>query len=213
MARLLLTSGPTREYFDPVRYLTNASGGRMGKSLAEAALASGHSVVIVSGPVGVAYPPEAEVIHVVTTTEMRDACLEVFPSCDGVIGVAAPCDYRPAAVSDRKLQKTGQPLLLELEETPDILSALARVKEGRPMVAFALETDDAVRRAQQKLRKKGCDLIVLNGLDAMQSAHTAVRVINSDGEIIAQSSGEKEVVATDLMELFDATFNGWERLD
>lgn len=213
MARLLLTSGPTREYFDPVRYLTNASGGRMGCSLAEAAIARGHSVVIVSGPVQVHYPPEAEVIPVVSTAEMRDACLDVWPNCDGVIGVAAPCDYRPAAVADRKLQKTGQPLLLELVETPDILSAMARVKDGRPMVAFALETDDAVRRAQLKLQRKGCDLIVLNGLDAMQSASTAVRVINPDGQILAHWNGSKEAVAHELMRLFDETFHGWQRVD
>ena len=90
MARILITSGPTRQYIDPVRYITNASSGRMGKALAEAALAAGHQVTIVSGPVDVAYPPAARVIEVVSTEQMLEACQNVFPDCDGLIGVAAP---------------------------------------------------------------------------------------------------------------------------
>ena len=99
MARVLITSGPTRQYLDPVRYLTNASSGRMGKALAEAVLAAGHQVMIVSGPVEVEYPPAAEVTNVVSTEEMLAACRELFPACDGLIGVAAPCDYRPVRVA------------------------------------------------------------------------------------------------------------------
>src|SRR5690606_22431045 len=85
MARILITSGPTRQYLDPVRYLTNASSGRMGKALAEAALALGHEVVVVSGPVEVAYPSEARVLHVVSTEEMLAVCRQEFTSCDGLI--------------------------------------------------------------------------------------------------------------------------------
>ena len=102
MSRILITSGPTRQYLDPVRYLTNASSGRMGAALAAAAIEAGHQVVVVSGPVEVAYPAGAEVIPVVSTEEMLAACRKVFPGCDGLIAVAAPCDYRPAAVARRR---------------------------------------------------------------------------------------------------------------
>jgi phosphopantothenoylcysteine decarboxylase/phosphopantothenate--cysteine ligase len=114
VARILITSGPTRQYLDPVRYLTNASSGRMGRALAEAALEAGHGVVVVSGPVEVIYPAAAEVIDVISTEEMLEACRRVFPACDGLVGVAAPCDYRPVRVADGKIQKTGQPLELHL---------------------------------------------------------------------------------------------------
>ena len=91
MARILITSGPTRQYLDPVRYLTNASSGRMGSSLASAALKLGHEVVVISGPVTVEYPDGAEVIDILTTDEMLESAREVFPNCDGAIGAAAPC--------------------------------------------------------------------------------------------------------------------------
>ena len=95
MPRILITSGPTRQYLDPVRYLSNGSSGRMGKALAEAALAAGHEVLIVSGPVEVRYPRAAQVLPVVSTEDMLAACLEMFPDCAGLIAAAAPCDYRP----------------------------------------------------------------------------------------------------------------------
>src|SRR6476646_10771404 len=103
MARILITSGPTRQYLDPVRYLTNASSGRMGAALAEAALELGHEVIVVSGPVAVEYPARAKVHPIVSTEELLAACQEMFPSCDGVIGAAAPCDYRPVKVQEHKI--------------------------------------------------------------------------------------------------------------
>ena len=180
MSRILITSGPTRQYLDPVRYLTNASSGRMGAALAAAAIDAGHEVVVVSGPVDVEYPRAAEVVPVVSTEEMLEACLEVFPSCDGLIGVAAPCDYRPVMVAPQKIQKTGEPLKLHLIETADVVAMLAEVKDSQWMVAFALETEDPHMRALQKLERKSCDLIVLNGPQAMHAAETAVEVISAE---------------------------------
>ena len=124
MARILITSGPTRQYIDPVRYLTNASSGRMGKALAEAALALGHDVVIVSGPVEVDYPAAARVVPVVSTEEMLAAAAREFEHCDGLIGAAAPCDYRPVRVESHKIAKTGQPIDLHLVETDDVVATL-----------------------------------------------------------------------------------------
>ena len=143
MAHILITSGPTREYLDPVRYLSNASSGRMGAAITAAAIAAGHRVTIVSGPVSVEYPEAAEVIAVVSTDDMLAACQRVFPACDGLIAAAAPCDYRPADVAPHKIHKTGEPLRLELVETPDIVATLAAEKGARWIVAFALESEAA----------------------------------------------------------------------
>ena len=129
MSRILITSGPTRQYLDPVRYLTNGSSGRMGKALAEAALALGHEVVIVSGPVIVDYPAAARVIPIVSTEELLEVCQGEFPQCDGVIGAAAPWDYRPLRVETHKITKTGEPLALQLIETPDVISTLGANKK------------------------------------------------------------------------------------
>ncbi|HEV7221160.1 MAG TPA: phosphopantothenoylcysteine decarboxylase [Pirellulales bacterium] len=200
MARVLITSGPTRQYLDPVRYLTNSSSGRMGKALAEAVLAAGHDVVIVSGPVEVAYPAAAQVVRVVSTEEMLAACREIFPGCDGLIGVAAPCDYRPVRVAEGKIQKTGQPLELHLIETSDVVATLgAEKRAGQWLVGFALETDDQRLRALAKLEKKSCDLMVLNGPQAMNALDTEVEVLDKQGQVIASLIGSKEQVARGIV--------------
>jgi phosphopantothenoylcysteine decarboxylase/phosphopantothenate--cysteine ligase len=131
MSCILITSGPTRQYLDPVRYLSNGSSGRMGKALAEAALAAGHEVVIVSGPVEVRYPRAARVVPVVSTEEMLAACLELFPLCAGLIAAAAPCDYRAQVVAADKIRKTGAPIDVHLVETPDIIAKKVRLDRGQ----------------------------------------------------------------------------------
>lgn len=198
MARILITSGPTRQYLDPVRYLSNGSSGRMGCAMAAAALGAGHEVVIVSGPVQIAYPPAACVVPIVSTEELLDACLKQFPACDGLIAVAAPCDYRPMQVAPRKIRKTGGPLRLELVETPDVVAALSEIKQTQWMVAFALETHDQHLRAMQKLEQKGCDLIVVNGPTAMHAAATTVEVLDRSGVVAGRFTGSKPAVAAQI---------------
>lgn len=195
MARVLITSGPTRQYLDPVRYLTNASSGRMGQALAEAMLRLDHTVVIVSGPVDVSYPAAAELISVTSTEEMLEACQKIFPGCQGMIGVAAPCDYRPVRVAPGKIQKTGQPLELHLIETPDVVATLGATKQDQWLVGFALETDDQRLRALAKLEKKHCDLMVVNGLEAMHAVHTSVEILDRRGAVLETLSGTKYDVA------------------
>lgn len=200
MARILITSGPTRQYLDPVRYLTNASSGRMGSALAAAALELGHEVLVVSGPVAVEYPREANVLPVVSTEELLETCQREFPRCDGVIGAAAPCDYRPVRVEEQKIAKTGQPLVLNLIETPDVMATLGASKRpGQWLVGFALETDDQRYRALTKLEKKSCDLIVLNGPSAMDALDNRVEVLGKSGEVIAALAGTKESVARGIL--------------
>ena len=201
MPRILITAGPTRQYLDPVRYLSNASSGRMGRALAEAVIAAGHEVIVISGPVEIEYPPQAEVIPVVSTEDMLQACLDVFAQCDGLIGVAAPCDYRPVRTASHKITKTGDPLMLKLVETPDVVAAAGAAKGPRWVVAFALETGDQRLRALQKLERKNCDLIVLNGPEAVDAHDTRVEVIDPTGQVLATFSGTKRDVATDLFRL------------
>ncbi|MEE2706426.1 MAG: phosphopantothenoylcysteine decarboxylase [Planctomycetota bacterium] len=201
MSRILITSGPTRQYLDPVRYLTNASSGRMGSALAQAALEDGHDVVIVSGPVDIEYPRGAKVVSVVSTEEMLSACQDAFFDCDGVIGAAAPCDYRPVRVSEHKIAKTGHPLELNLIETEDVIATLSRHKEHRWMVGFALETEDPRLRALAKLEKKSCDLMILNSTDAMNALDNSVEILDPSGQLAAAFSGHKEDVARSILGL------------
>ncbi len=200
MAHILLTSGPTRQYLDPVRYLTNGSSGRMGRALAAAAIELGHDVTIVSGPVAIEYPAAAKVHLVISTEELLEACQRLFPQCDGAIGAAAPCDYRPRKVAEHKLSKTGEPLMLELIETPDVMATLGATKRpGQWLVGFALETDDQRFRALTKLEKKSCDLIVLNGPAAMDALDNQVEVFDNSGTVVASAGGTKDLVARAIL--------------
>ncbi len=203
MARILLTSGPTRQYIDPVRYLTNASSGRMGKALAEAAIALGHDVTIVSGPVDVTYPAAARVVKVISTEEMLAEAEKIFPHCDGLIGVAAPSDYRPVMVAPNKIAKTGEPLELRLVETADVVATLGAKKTGQWLVGFALETEDHRLRALAKLEKKHCDLMVLNGPEAMHSLDNNVEIMDRDGNVIESLQGPKEDVARGIFAVIE----------
>lgn len=170
--------------------------------MAQAALELGHEVVVVSGPVEVDYPRGAEVLSVVSTEQMLEACQRVFPQCQGMIGVAAPCDYRPTKVEPDKIAKTGDPLLLKLIETPDIVAALGAGKQPEQwLVGFALETNDHRLRALAKLEKKCCDLMVVNGPDAMQAHDTRVEIIDRAGKVLESLSGSKEEVARRIMRL------------
>ncbi len=200
MAHILLTSGPTRQYLDPVRYLTNASSGRMGQALADAAIELGHRVTIVSGPVEVAYPAAARVVSVVSTEEMLEESQKLFPACDGLISVAAPCDYRPVRVEDSKIAKTGQPLVLHLIETPDVVATLGAGKTHQWIVGFALETQDQRLRALAKLQKKSCNLMVVNGPEAMNSTHNRVEILDPRGDVLAILAGTKAEVARGIFE-------------
>lgn len=203
MARILITSGPTRQFLDPVRYLTNASSGRMGRALAEAALAQGHEVVVVTGPVDVSYPSAARVVPVVSTEEMLAAAAREFDACDGLIGAAAPCDYRPVRVESNKIAKTGQPIDLHLVEADDVVATLGQTKGRRWVVGFALETEDHRLRALAKLEQKCCDLMVSNGPQAIGAADDEVEVLTPDGEVVASLAGSKEAVGRAILEIVD----------
>ena len=193
---VLITAGPTREKIDPVRYLTNRSSGRMGYALAEAALRRGARVLLVTGPTPLTPPASAEVSRVESTTEMRDAVLNLLPQASIVIKTAAVSDYRPKSPASQKIKRKG-PLTLELEATPDILKELSRQKTSQIIVGFAAETENVLENARQKLATKNLDAIVVNDVSregvGFDSDRNAVTIITRDDVIEVPETTKWEV--------------------
>jgi phosphopantothenoylcysteine decarboxylase / phosphopantothenate---cysteine ligase len=173
----------------------------MGAALAAAVVEVGHQAVVVSGPVQVAYPQQAEVVSIISTEDMLEACLRLFPTCDGLIAAAAPCDYRPKTVADQKIHKTGDSLDLHLIETPDVVGILGAAKNSQWIVAFALETEDRRIRAMQKMERKNCDLIVVNGPKSIHAADTQVEIFEPSGRLTASFAGDKQDVARKIFQI------------
>ena len=162
--RVLVTAGATREYIDPVRFITNRSSGKMGYAIAEVALQRGAEVHLISGATTVPAPTSIETQHVETTLEMHDAVLQAFSETDLVIMAGAPADYRPSEFTPHKIKKTSETLIVPLERNPDIAQALGEQKTNQILVCFAAETNDLLENARKKLIRKNCDLIVANDI-------------------------------------------------
>ena len=172
--KVVVTAGPTHEPIDPVRYLSNASSGKMGFALAEAAAAHGADVTLVAGPVSLADPAGVRVVRVTTAAEMFDATTKAFKDADAAILSAAVSDYRPVTVSDHKLKKATDPMgSIELVENEDILATLSATRGSRKVIGFAAETNDVIDNARKKLERKGCDLIVANDVSRADSTFGA----------------------------------------
>jgi phosphopantothenoylcysteine decarboxylase/phosphopantothenate--cysteine ligase len=180
-----MTAGPTREAIDPVRYLTNASSGKMGYALAEAAVEAGAEVTLVSGPVSLTSTPlseaeQVQIIPVVTAEEMCAAVLRQVAHCDIFIAVAAVADYRCKRVAAEKIHKESATLSLELERTPDVVAQVAQLKNRPFIVGFAAETENLLARAKEKRVRKGMDVIIANrvgrnlGFDSDENAVTVL---------------------------------------
>jgi phosphopantothenoylcysteine decarboxylase/phosphopantothenate--cysteine ligase len=169
--RMLVTAGPTHEAIDPVRYISNASSGKMGFSIATAAIERGAEVTLVAGPCSLPTPPGAKRIDVISAAQMREAALVAFEDVDVAICAAAVADYTPAhPIASHKLKKDHEHLsAIKLVETDDILAELCEKKGGRIVVGFAAETDDLVANARRKLASKGCDMIVANDVSRTDS--------------------------------------------
>jgi phosphopantothenoylcysteine decarboxylase/phosphopantothenate--cysteine ligase len=178
---VLITAGPTREYLDPVRFLSNASTGRMGCALAAAAKAQGHRVTLVLGPASVDPPEVDELVRVTTAAEMREAVLARFDGCDVFFGAAAVSDYRPVAREAQKIKKVRERLALDLERTADILGEVSARRRGQVLVGFCLETEDLEARAREKLKAKGLDLVVANGPEAIGAERREAILIDRSG--------------------------------
>ncbi|TGD99281.1 bifunctional phosphopantothenoylcysteine decarboxylase/phosphopantothenate--cysteine ligase CoaBC [Methylobacterium nonmethylotrophicum] len=202
---LLVTSGPTHEPIDPVRYLANRSSGKQGHAIAAAAAAAGARVTLVSGPVTLADPPGVTVVRIESAREMLAAVEAALPA-DIAVFAAAVADWRPAAFGGEKIKKGPEgPPPLTLTENPDILATIARRTEGRPplVVGFAAETTDVIAHARAKIARKGCDLIVANDVSAatgvMGGDRNSVHLIGRDGSLETWPTLAKDEVARRLV--------------
>lgn len=199
--KILITAGPTREKIDPVRFITNHSTGKMGYAIADAAIESGHDVILISGPVSIAPPQQAKVINVVSASDMAAAVHEYAPEADVIIMSAAVADYRPAHPQDHKIKKTPGNLTLELERTEDILASLGSVKkDGQLLIGFAAETNDLEGNALKKLQRKNLDWIAANlASDGFASDTNKIVLFSRTGEKIPLPAGKKLDVARDML--------------
>ncbi|GAA6187972.1 bifunctional phosphopantothenoylcysteine decarboxylase/phosphopantothenate--cysteine ligase CoaBC [Litorivita sp. NS0012-18] len=185
--RIIVTSGPTHEPIDPVRYIANRSSGAQGTAIAAALAALGAEVVFVTGPADVPPPPHVEVVRVETAAQMKEAVESALPA-DAAVFAAAVADWRVASASASKIKKKDGALpVLEFSENPDILAGVSQMAQGRPklVVGFAAETDDVVAHATAKRERKGCDWIVANDVrpetGIMGGSENAVVLISGDG--------------------------------
>jgi phosphopantothenoylcysteine decarboxylase/phosphopantothenate--cysteine ligase len=161
--RVLVTAGPTREALDPVRFLSNHSSGKMGVAIAAAAWRRGADVTLVAGPLAVAPPHDVRVVNVESTEQMNDAVRAELATTDVLVMAAAPADFRPKNLVDHKIKKATRPDSIALENTDDILATTRDArKKGSVIVGFALETDDVIAHAKEKLAAKSLDMIVVN---------------------------------------------------
>ncbi|MCP4092151.1 MAG: phosphopantothenoylcysteine decarboxylase [Planctomycetes bacterium] len=200
MARYLITAGPTRESIDPVRFLSNRSSGRMGYAIASALLELGHQVELVSGPVNIEPPTGANTTQVESALEMLAAAEQLWGQCDGIFGVAAVADYRPANTSAEKLKRQADTLFsLQLEPNPDILATLAAKKDQRLAVGFALESDPSHNEAKRKLVAKNLDFVALNGISAQGAVQSAITLLDGADGIWQLGPAEKSELARELV--------------
>ncbi len=180
---LLVTAGPTREYLDAVRYLSNASSGRMGYEVAREGVRRGHRVVLVTGPVALRVPVGARVVRVTSAVEMRDAVLAEAAEADALVMAAAVADFRPRRRLPGKIKKSGRRTLeVGFVRNPDILTEVCRRSRPRVVVGFALEEERVAEEARRKLRAKRLDMIVANTSAAMGAAAAAFRLLGEGFE-------------------------------
>ena len=196
--KVVVSAGPTYEDIDPVRFIGNRSSGRMGFAVAEAAAQAGAEVTLVAGPVSMATPPGmTRRIDVRSAEQMRDAVVAACAGADIYIAAAAVGDYRPAEVADQKLKKRdGAPLELRLAENPDILATLAAQTVRPFLVGFAAETHDVERYAQDKLKRKGLDMIAANQVGGglgFEAADNALTLFGPDGAIELPRASKTEL--------------------
>ena len=202
--KVLLTSGPTFEAIDPVRFIGNHSSGKMGYALASLAANLGAEVVLVSGPVGLRLEdPMVNVVSVSSAEQMYEAVHEFYTDCDVAILSAAVADYRPKEVASEKIKKKEGTLTLELEKTKDILASLGANKTNQFLVGFALETENELENAKTKLKKKNLDLIVLNSLRDKGAGFgkdtNKVTLITKGNKVIPFQVKNKKEVAKDIL--------------
>jgi phosphopantothenoylcysteine decarboxylase/phosphopantothenate--cysteine ligase len=204
---ILITAGPTREPIDEVRFITNASSGRMGYAVAAAAAARGHEVTLLSGPVNLDAPAGARVIPFVTVEDLRALLGEWFARCDALVMAAAVGDFTVGGPVLGKLKRSGGAIRLDLLPTPDLLAEAARRRRpGQTIVAFAVEPGDprqVQQRAMAKLADKSADFIVANTPAAMAAPDSLACILGPDGPVLDWATRPKDDLAREIVDLVE----------
>lgn len=209
----LITGGPTREAIDPVRFISNHSSGKMAYALAAEAAAAGAKVTLVSGPVNLQTPDSVKRIDVISAREMLEAVQANLTGCDVFVGVAAVADYRPVTVETQKIKKSDEQMQLTLVKNPDIITAVAE-SDPRPfVVGFAAETNDIVSNGRDKLQRKRLDMLFANNAtETFDSYSISVTALTSSSET-ELSTGNKNVVARNMLQLIADALNAGGNTD
>lgn len=202
--RILITAGPTYESIDPVRFIGNHSSGKMGFDIANEAANKGAEVILISGPTHLNLQNSSiKLIRVKSAEQMYNACHEYYNEVDVAIAAAAVADYRPKNVANQKIKKKESTLFIELEKTKDILASLGELKKHQFLIGFALETENEIEHAKQKIQKKNLDLIVLNSLNdegaGFGQPTNKVTFISKNFDIEPKELKSKEEVAQDII--------------
>ena len=203
--RCLITAGPTREFIDPVRYISNPSTGKMGFSIAKAAIEAGWNVDLVAGPVALEEPKGSILYPVMTAEEMFHQVDALFDACDILIMAAAVCDFRPVIHHTHKEKKGVASMNIEFERTADILKIMSERKAQQTVVGFSAETRDVVSYAKEKLASKKLDYIVANEVGKVGSGFAAdtneVLLIAANGSSVKLGPSTKSAIAEELIQL------------
>jgi phosphopantothenoylcysteine synthetase/decarboxylase len=200
----LITAGGTREYIDPVRFISNASSGKMGYALADAAIKTGHKVTLISAPTFLKPPKRTKVIEVINADEMFKAVKRNFNKCNCLIMAAAVSDYKPAKVSKTKIRKSDKDLIIKLKLTVDILKwAGKNKKDNQIVVGFALEDKNLRKNAEKKLRSKNLDMIIANTPSSIGAEDIAIQVKRKAGKWLKLPKADKSVIAQRIIRLIE----------
>lgn len=206
--QFLVTAGGTRQYIDPVRFISNASSGRMGYALAREARKAGHKVTLIAAPTALREPRGVKVVKVETAAEMFEAVKKRFKNCDCLIMAAAVADYTPVRPAKSKLKKTAASLTLKLRPTADILKwAGAHKEKNQIVVGFALEDKALKPRAEAKMIEKNLDIIIANTPAAIDSEESSVLMKNRGSRWVTLAAKPKTAIARRIIREADSMFN------
>jgi len=205
--KILITAGPTYEKIDPVRFIGNYSSGKMGYAIAEEFVKQGAEVILVSGPVSIKTPENVKMVNVESAKEMMAASVSNFPECDGAILAAAVADFAPEQQAENKIKRTGDEMIIRLLPNPDIAKHLGEIKKKNQTIGgFALETNDEVKHALDKMKRKNFDFIVLNSLN---DAGAGFRVDTNKISILESNGNQTEYPLKTKRELAVDIVNKW----
>jgi phosphopantothenoylcysteine synthetase/decarboxylase len=194
----LILSGPTKEYIDPVRYLSNESSGKMGNALARSAFSQASEVIFISGPVTM-FPRDVKLIKVTTALEMFKELKSNFKKADIIVSVAAIADYRPVKIRKHKIKKTHSTTFMKFTMNPDIIKYCGENKKKQVIVGFALETKNLLSNAKFKLKNKNLDLIVANEKKSFGANSTTVYILSASNTTIEIKNKNKKVIAEKII--------------